>query len=48
MSDQVSLQPVDAANVTVLVDNFIDVLLPSSEVAQRLQVSYEMWECNAM
>jgi 7,8-dihydropterin-6-yl-methyl-4-(beta-D-ribofuranosyl)aminobenzene 5'-phosphate synthase len=44
MSDQVSLQPVDAANVTVLVDNFIDVLLPSSEVAQRLQVSYEMWE----
>ena len=44
MSDRVSLQSVDAATVTVLVDNFIDVLLPSSEVAQRPQVAYEMWE----
>ena len=44
MSEQVSLEPVDAANVTVLVDNFIDALLPSSEVAQRPQVAYEMWE----
>src|SRR5919202_2067486 len=44
MSDRVSLQPVDAANVTVLVDNFIDALLPSSEVAQRPQVAYDMWE----
>jgi 7,8-dihydropterin-6-yl-methyl-4-(beta-D-ribofuranosyl)aminobenzene 5'-phosphate synthase len=44
MSDRVSLQPVDAANVTVLVDNFIDILLPSSEVAQRPQVAYDMWE----
>jgi hypothetical protein len=45
MSERVSLEPVDAANVTVLVDNFIDALLPSSEVAQRPQVAYEMWEC---
>jgi 7,8-dihydropterin-6-yl-methyl-4-(beta-D-ribofuranosyl)aminobenzene 5'-phosphate synthase len=44
MSERVSLEPVDAANVTVLVDNFIDALLPSSEVAQRPQVAYEMWE----
>jgi 7,8-dihydropterin-6-yl-methyl-4-(beta-D-ribofuranosyl)aminobenzene 5'-phosphate synthase len=44
MSDRVSLEPVDAANVTVLVDNFIDALLPSSEVAQRPRVAYEMWE----
>src|SRR5215213_1029258 len=44
MSDPVSLEPVDAANVSVLVDNFIDALLPSSEVAQRPQVAYEMWE----
>jgi 7,8-dihydropterin-6-yl-methyl-4-(beta-D-ribofuranosyl)aminobenzene 5'-phosphate synthase len=44
MSERISLEPVDAANVTVLVDNFIDALLPSSEVAQRPQVAYEMWE----
>jgi 7,8-dihydropterin-6-yl-methyl-4-(beta-D-ribofuranosyl)aminobenzene 5'-phosphate synthase len=44
MSARVSLEPVDAANVTVLVDNFIDVLLPSSEVAQRPQVAYDMLE----
>ena len=40
MSERVSLEPVDTANVTVLVDNFIDALLPSSEVAQRPQVAY--------
>jgi 7,8-dihydropterin-6-yl-methyl-4-(beta-D-ribofuranosyl)aminobenzene 5'-phosphate synthase len=44
MSERVSLEPVDAASVTVLVDNFIDALLPGSEVAQRPQVAYEMWE----
>src|ERR671932_622712 len=44
MSDRVSLQPVDVANVTVLVDNFIDALLPSSEAAQRPRVAYDMWE----
>jgi 7,8-dihydropterin-6-yl-methyl-4-(beta-D-ribofuranosyl)aminobenzene 5'-phosphate synthase len=44
MSERVSLKPVDTANVTVLVDNFIDALLPGSEVAQRPQVAYEMWE----
>jgi 7,8-dihydropterin-6-yl-methyl-4-(beta-D-ribofuranosyl)aminobenzene 5'-phosphate synthase len=44
MSERVSLEPVDAANVTVLVDNFIDALLPSGEVAQRPRVAYDMWE----
>src|SRR5215210_152643 len=44
MSERISLESVDAANVTVLVDNFIDALLPSSEVAQRPQVAYDMWE----
>jgi 7,8-dihydropterin-6-yl-methyl-4-(beta-D-ribofuranosyl)aminobenzene 5'-phosphate synthase len=44
MSERASLEPVDAANVTILVDNFIDALLPSSEVAQRPQVAYDMWE----
>jgi 7,8-dihydropterin-6-yl-methyl-4-(beta-D-ribofuranosyl)aminobenzene 5'-phosphate synthase len=44
MSERIPLEPVDVANVTVLVDNFIDALLPSSEVAQRPQVAYDMWE----
>jgi 7,8-dihydropterin-6-yl-methyl-4-(beta-D-ribofuranosyl)aminobenzene 5'-phosphate synthase len=44
MSERVSLQPVDAANVTILVDNSIDLLLSSSEVAQRPRVAYDMWE----
>ena len=44
MSSQISLEPVEAANVTILVDNFIDALLPSSEVAQRPRVAYGMWE----
>jgi 7,8-dihydropterin-6-yl-methyl-4-(beta-D-ribofuranosyl)aminobenzene 5'-phosphate synthase len=44
MSERVSLQPVDAAYVTILVDNSIDVLLSSSEVAQRPRVAYDMWE----
>ena len=44
MSERVSLEPVDAANVTVLVDNFVDALLPSEEVAQRAPVAYDTWE----
>src|ERR687893_1694512 len=44
MGAHISLQPVDAAYVTILVDNFVDALLPSSEVAQRPQVKYDMWE----
>jgi 7,8-dihydropterin-6-yl-methyl-4-(beta-D-ribofuranosyl)aminobenzene 5'-phosphate synthase len=34
-SQQVSLLPVDVADVTILVDNFLDILLPSDEVAHR-------------
>jgi 7,8-dihydropterin-6-yl-methyl-4-(beta-D-ribofuranosyl)aminobenzene 5'-phosphate synthase len=44
MSERVSLQPVDAAYVTILVDNSIDLLLSSSEVVQRPRVAYDMWE----
>jgi hypothetical protein len=44
MSERISLEPPDAANVTVLVDNFIDALLPSTEVAKRPQVAHDMWE----
>jgi 7,8-dihydropterin-6-yl-methyl-4-(beta-D-ribofuranosyl)aminobenzene 5'-phosphate synthase len=44
MNEHVSLEPVDAADVTVLVDNFVDILLPSGGVAQRPQVAYDMLE----
>jgi 7,8-dihydropterin-6-yl-methyl-4-(beta-D-ribofuranosyl)aminobenzene 5'-phosphate synthase len=35
MSEQTILQPVDAVDVTILVDNSVDILLPSGELAQR-------------
>ena len=44
MSARISLEPVDAAYVTTLVDNFVDALLPGSEVARRPRVAYHMWE----
>jgi 7,8-dihydropterin-6-yl-methyl-4-(beta-D-ribofuranosyl)aminobenzene 5'-phosphate synthase len=44
MNAQISLEPVDAAYVTILVDNFVDILLPSGEVAQRPPVAWDIWE----
>ncbi len=35
MNERVNLLPVDVADVTMLVDNVVDILLPSTEVAQR-------------
>jgi 7,8-dihydropterin-6-yl-methyl-4-(beta-D-ribofuranosyl)aminobenzene 5'-phosphate synthase len=35
MSDRVTLLPIEAADVTILVDNFVDVLLPSDETVRR-------------
>ncbi len=35
MNTQMTLIPVDVADVTILVDNAVDILLPSSEIAQR-------------
>src|ERR1051325_8872855 len=35
MNEQVTLQPVDAADVTILVDNAIDILVPGTELARR-------------
>jgi 7,8-dihydropterin-6-yl-methyl-4-(beta-D-ribofuranosyl)aminobenzene 5'-phosphate synthase len=35
MAGQVQLLPVDEADVTILVDNFVDILMPSTEVARR-------------
>jgi len=34
------LQPVDAVEVTVLVDNFVDLLIPAEEVAHRPEVDF--------
>src|SRR5438046_2413477 len=35
------LQPVDAADVTILVDNAIDILVPDSEIAKRPPLVWE-------
>ncbi len=35
MNEHVNLLPVDVADVTILVDNVVDILIPSTEVAQR-------------
>jgi 7,8-dihydropterin-6-yl-methyl-4-(beta-D-ribofuranosyl)aminobenzene 5'-phosphate synthase len=44
MTDRVTLQPVESADVTILVDNFEDILLPSTEVVQRPPLVYEWSE----
>src|SRR5437588_4719359 len=38
---QVTLLAVDAADVTILVDNSLDILLPSDEVAHRAPMYYD-------
>jgi 7,8-dihydropterin-6-yl-methyl-4-(beta-D-ribofuranosyl)aminobenzene 5'-phosphate synthase len=38
MPATVALQPVDAVDVTVLVDNFVDILIAGSEIARRAPV----------
>ncbi len=44
MSDRLALLPIDVADVTILVDNAIDILLPSNEVAQRAPLAYNWSE----
>ena len=44
MAETGLLQPVDAVEVTVLVDNVVDVLLPETEVARRPAIDYGMLE----
>jgi 7,8-dihydropterin-6-yl-methyl-4-(beta-D-ribofuranosyl)aminobenzene 5'-phosphate synthase len=44
MSERVTLLPVDAADVTILVDNSLDILLLSEEVAQRAPLHYDWSE----
>src|SRR4051794_33765327 len=44
MSDRVTLLPIDIADVTILVDNFVDILLPGTEMVQRAPVVWEWSE----
>jgi 7,8-dihydropterin-6-yl-methyl-4-(beta-D-ribofuranosyl)aminobenzene 5'-phosphate synthase len=44
MSEQTILQPVDAVDLTILVDNSVDILLPSSELAQRPSLAWDWSE----
>ena len=44
MSATVTLIPVDAVDVTILVDNFIDILLPSTDVARRVPLVWNWSE----
>jgi hypothetical protein len=41
MTDRVVLLPVDALDVTILVDNFVEILLPSTDVARRPPLVWE-------
>ena len=42
--EQATLQPVDEADVTVVVDTFVDILLAGSEVARRAPLAYDWSE----
>ena len=40
----VELQPVDAAEVTLVVDNFVDVLLAGAEGIRRFPLAYDAFD----
>ncbi len=42
--DTLALAPVDELEVLIVVDNFVDVLLPSDEVARRMPLRVDFWE----
>jgi 7,8-dihydropterin-6-yl-methyl-4-(beta-D-ribofuranosyl)aminobenzene 5'-phosphate synthase len=44
MSDRASLEPVDAADVTIVVDNSIDILMTNERVAQRAPLHHDWSE----
>ncbi|MBE3558437.1 MAG: MBL fold metallo-hydrolase [Ktedonobacteraceae bacterium] len=44
MSERVTLLPVDAAHVTILVDNFVDILLAGNEMVQRAPLTLDVFE----
>lgn len=44
MTDRVNLLPIDSADVTIAVDNFVDTLLPSTEIAHRPPLAWDQFE----
>lgn len=44
MTDRVNLRSVDSADVTIVVDNFSDVLLPSTEIALRPRLVWNQFD----
>src|SRR6266487_5310654 len=44
MSDRVTFLPVDAADVTILVDNFVDLFLPGTEMVRRAPLVWDWSE----
>jgi 7,8-dihydropterin-6-yl-methyl-4-(beta-D-ribofuranosyl)aminobenzene 5'-phosphate synthase len=46
MSDRVTLAPVAAADVTILVDNYLDLLLATTETAQRPPMVWDLWDAS--
>ncbi len=48
MSETVALRPVDAVDVTIVVDNSVDVLLPSTERVRRAPLAWDWSERNQL
>lgn len=48
MSERVALQPVDAAEVTILVDNVMDALLPSTPNVRRAPMVWNAFEAEPL
>ncbi len=48
METSVTLQPVDAIDVTIVVDNFLDVLMPSTEIVRRAQLTWDCFERDSL
>src|SRR5487761_645469 len=44
MNQQIALDPVDTAEVTILVDNAIDILLSSTEIARRAPLPWDFFD----
>src|SRR5713226_6821940 len=48
MAEQIALQPVDAVEVTILADNFVDVLAAPTEVAGRPARQWDFFDREAL
>lgn len=48
MNSRVVLEPVDAIDVTIVVDNFLDVLMPSTEIVRRAPLTWDSFERDSL